>query len=871
MKKVILLLLFIPELLCGQVNETFESATLSRWSQGITGHWKADTAGSLAGQYSLHHVFDNPESGNDQAGIPLTGLEPTMGSTSWIFKLKHGYDPSSSNNWGVFLLSDSEPAAMIPGGAVSGFVIGVNLTGYDDTLRLWKVRNGSLSVVLSTGINWQSEIGTGSYANLSIERTVDGRWKSRVDSEAGILIDTASKVDNELFDAEWFGIYYEYSSTRDRLLWIDDIIVDGVFIEDKKPPSILKCITGSPSSVELTLDEEPETEFFTASNFSLGDKSETPFAVFKVSPFIIRIIFEHNFMNKYENNIIIKFLCDKSGNCARDVNISFTPVWPEPGDVIISEIMADPFPAVSLPGKEYLEIYNKSKFSFNLKNWKLITDGQASVFPETIIKPGEQMILCQVQDTSLFSGYGRVTGLRSFPALTDGGRLLIITDSSSRMIHGVRYSSGWYSDNLKKEGGWSLEMTDTDYPFFSEGNWEASISGNGGTPGRTNSVSRSNRDISFRGILNAFPVDSNDLKIIFSEPVKNLTGNTAGIRINGSLVETVISLDLLMSEYIIKPVIPFKENCEYKLTITSDITDFAGNSPDVSSYAFGLTEKAIKGDMVFNEILFNPFPGCEDFVELFNSSDKIIDASELYFVSVSESGTYSSPVSISDDNRCILPGSYFTVSTGIESLLERYISSREENIFQISQLPSMPDDKGHLILLNRQLETLDEIIYNEKMHYSLLSGYEGISLEKVRPSVISSDPKNWHSASEASGWATPGAPNSVYSAEPLGEESVILSSTRITPDNNGYEDLLVIDMNFRTNGTVVTITIFDETGGYVCKPADNLLAGNRASVTWDATADDGSIVRSGIYIILVSAYDDSGKTEKWKRVCAVIR
>jgi hypothetical protein len=302
-----------------------------------------------------------------------------------------------------------------------------------------------------------------------------------------------------------------------------------------------------------------------------------------------------------------------------------------------------------------------------------------------------------------------------------------------------------------------------------------------------------------------------------------------------------------------------------------NITDFAGNGPDVKSWKFGLTEIPAKGDMVFNEILFNPLPGDADFIELFNASGKIIDASELFFVSVNESGTRSSPVSLSDDNRCILPGQYFAVTTDRESLLTRYFSSCEENLFQISQLPSMADDEGHLILLNHQFESIDEVSYNEKMHYSLLSGYEGISLEKVRPTVPSYDQKNWHSASESSGWATPGSQNSVYSVESLSEETITLSSTRITPDNDGQEDLLVVDLKFRGNGNIVTITIFDETGAYICKPADNLLAGNKASVTWDGTAEDGSVVNPGIYIILISVYDDTGKREKWKRVCAVIR
>ena len=114
---------------------------------------------------------------------------------------------------------------------------------------------------------------------------------------------------------------------------------------------------------------------------------------------------------------------------------------------------------------------------------------------------------------------------------------------------------------------------------------------------------------------------------------------------------------------------------------------------------------------------------------------------------------------------------------------------------EISSLPSMPDDKGHLILYSRELVKIDEVSYSEKMQSSLLSGYEGVALEKINPDNKSEETKNWHSASESSGWGTPGAPNSVCSEMPVTSDMVNLSSSRITPDDDGFEDMLVIDFN----------------------------------------------------------------------------
>ena len=104
-----------------------------------------------------------------------------------------------------------------------------------------------------------------------------------------------------------------------------------------------------------------------------------------------------------------------------------------------------------------------------------------------------------------------------------------------------------------------------------------------------------------------------------------------------------------------------------------------------------------------------------------------------------------------------MPHSYYAITTDSKRITERYFSSDPEYIFETGNLPSMSDDHGHLILFNSELDRIDEVFYNEKMHYQLLSGFEGIALEKTGPCLKSAEAVNWHSASESSGWGTPGS------------------------------------------------------------------------------------------------------------------
>ena len=235
--------------------------------------------------------------------------------------------------------------------------------------------------------------------------------------------------------------------------------------------------------------------------------------------------------------------------------------------------------------------------------------------------------------------------------------------------------------------------------------------------------------------------------------------------------------------------------------------------------------------------------------------NRIIDASGLLLVSVNdEINDTSSLTLVSPEKRCILPGNYIVITSDRDALLDRFFSSDPDNIFEITSLPSMPDDEGHLILYGRDLDKIDEVYYDENMHYSLLGSYEGISLEKIRTGSPSADRSQWHSASQVSGWGTPGAPNSVLSEQPENRDMVIFSSTRITPDNDGYEDFLVIDLKLKGIGNVVSVTVFDETGSFVKKIADNILAGSEASIVWNGTAEDEKLVNTGIYIILIDSF-----------------
>jgi hypothetical protein len=767
-------------------------------------------------------------------------------------------------------MSDTYPASFSAGAKVNGFAVGVNLEGYDDTLRLWKLVNGKPERIIVCPVNWQTNIGIQNYAVIEVIRSSQGKWELKVADKNGKLLAGGTGEDPHLFRPEWFIIKYSYTSTRDRLLWFDDLRIDGVFYADMVPPVIDKCIIAGRSSLELVYSESVSADEVLPQNFLLENLIEAS-SVNKITDLRYKITFPVVFRNKDKNHLHIRKLCDLQNNCTQDLVVEFTPAWADPGDIVISEVMADPLPAVGLPAKEYLELYNRTDFPIELAGFKLRSGDEIFHMPACRMEAGRYLILCSVADTNLFSGFGTTLGLKPFPLLADEGRVIVLSDSTGALINGLEYSRNWHDESIKEGGGWSLEIIDPDFPFYSEGNWRSSDSKSGGTPGKQNSVFLNNPDRHFSGLENVFMPDDSTILVSFSEPVINFEEMTPDIKVDDFITLSFIPVEALQRTYKISISDNIRSGEVYTITAGSKITDFAGNPAERSSFRFGIPEKAAHDDITFNELLFNPAPGTPDFIELYNRSEKIIDPATLYLASVNDQSDTSDLYLVSESERCFLPATYYTLTTDRTGILNKYFSSEREFIFLVNNLPSLPDNNGHLLLFNRELDLIDEVRYNEKMHHPLLGSVEGITLEKVRPEISSMDPEAWHSASESSGWGTPGKSNSVHSPFPSEEDRITLSSARISPDNDGYEDLLVIDLILEGIDNIVTVTIFDETGRFIRKITENLLAGSSASLVWDATADNGSLVRTGIYIILTELYNPRGKTASWKKVCTVIR
>jgi hypothetical protein len=549
---------------------------------------------------------------------------------------------------------------------------------------------------------------------------------------------------------------------------------------------------------------------------------------------------------------------------------------PRPFDVLINEIMVRPGPPSALPEVEYIELYNRSGNHINLQNWT-ITVGNSSriIHGETIMEPGGFLLITHEKHISRLEIFGQVAGIASFPLLPSGGQSIVLRDESANVISAIRYSDKWYRDDFKTKGGWSLELIDPFNPCGGAMNWIASTDPQGGTPGRENSVKGSNPDRIAPRALRATMLSESGLRLHFSEPLHPSADWSPGQFIAEGPGAPLYS-------YPVKPFydavdLYFGGNLEgntiYKLHIQANtLFDCAGNflnSPE-EGIRFAIPSSPDKGDIIINEILFDPLPGGAAFIEMVNISRKTLDLKQLLLAG-STGDQPESTTAMVPGGFLFFPDQYLVVTTDPEKVMDHYYCPSPDLLVRIEKWPRMNRQNGRLVISGLHMQILEDVSYSAGMHSPLLANTKGVSLERIEFARPSHDPSNWHSATENSGFATPGYLNS----QQAGSSDIKKGSVKVEPGiffpdrSNDHEASIIYQLD--KPGYAGTITIFDASGRLVRRLARNELLGTSGIYTWDGRNEANFVTARGIYIILMEVFHPDGDTGRYKETVVLAR
>lgn len=367
-------------------------------------------------------------------------------------------------------------------------------------------------------------------------------------------------------------------------------------------------------------------------------------------------------------------------------------------------------------------------------------------------------------------------------------------------------------------------------------------------------------------LVSAELLESNRVRLLFDELIDEDSGlNTENYLVDQGIGNpTSIEFGVFDNELILEFGTPLAEGILYKISL-ANISDLAGNMLNTEVDLI-LATQPINGEIIINEILFDPNPEGVDFVELYNTTGKFLDISSLIISNMDNGQSRSIEEDIVLD-----PFQYLAITSDPDALSGMYMIRFPENIFQNS-LPAFNNADGNVSLsLDGENTFLDSYSYAEDDHSPWIDDTEGVSLERVDPSEASNDPENWQSASRASGFATPGYVNSNFTQEIITNDEFTLEKKTFSPDGDGFDDFLQVNYRVSQPGFVLNMRVFDDRGHLVRTLASSEILGQVGSITWNGENDMGTLSGMGIYVIFLEYFNSEGSLHQKKLSCVLAK
>ncbi len=585
-------------------------------------------------------------------------------------------------------------------------------------------------------------------------------------------------------------------------------------------------------------------------------------------------------------------ISDCSGNVLVSYSNSFAlPQIADTYDILISEIYADTdtpeefaVPTLDLPAAKYIELYNRSDKTISLQGWYLTDLSDTTQLAEYLLPPSSRVVLCSSTKTTLFTERGiAALGVTAFTDPNTSADRLSIFNAEGTLIHSVSYDKTWYRDPVKQEGGWSLEMIDTNNPCEGAANWQASDDPKGGTPAALNAVARANPDQVVPDLLRAEVVNPNLVLLYFSEILDRQTAETLANYTFDQGIGQPITASLLSpsnKQVLLGLAMPLPANTIYTVTANL-VSDCAGNPIGLyNSAQVGIAETPQTNEIVINEVLFNPVIGGYDYVELYNRSNKILSLSGWYFaqIDIAENpDSVTAYLPLLTERYTLFPDQYVVLTENPEQVIAHYgqcgATIPTRSFLRTSDLPTLNDDEGIVAIVSLfAADTLDMLHYFDSWHNPLLDTPDGFALERIDYTRPTQDANNWQSGASAACGGTPGYLNSQFLRidNTADLNSISIEPPAISPDGDAYNDFAIISYQFDASGYVIDILLYDERGRELQHLVRNEIAATEGYYKWDGSLANGEKAPIGIYTLRIQAIGTDGEARLFKKSVAIV-
>jgi hypothetical protein len=834
--------------------DDFESGQLDSWKTDQS--WTLDSQQALSGNYSLRH-FVFGKGGESYVSHSVNKIDLNAGNFSWQVTLFNGdWAPADDEAFGFWLCADTTELS-----SATGYVAGVNLMTKDNRLTLVRFQNGEpTKEILKTRMVWDE----GKTVMLKISHSPQGIWhfSYRDKSRSSWSAEYEEAEDTPSLIMQATGAYFRFTAAHSGQFWLDDIAIDF----ENTSPYVRSVTAVSPQEIKVQFSEKMMDEALSLQKYLLTTNHGTSLNISHVRSerfYPSSVFLEIEPPTEWNLKLAVGSLSDAQGTLMNDTTISFQFALPaQLGDIVFTEVMADPSPSQGLPESEFIELFNNSGFPATMEAWRLHIDDSEKGLPPIIMAPQGYLLLVGTGDSTLLSDYGTVYEIPGLSLRNSEFGLSLVSEKGA-LMDSMYYDDAFF-DTEKQDGGWSLERIDPNRLCGPSGNWMVSGAIAGGTPGSVNPEQHANLDEVPPEVLGVQAESDRKLSIWFSESLLALPDISfpgKDFHVDSTAVSNHKHIKLFFPEG------TFQEGASYALHLSA-FADECGNQTTGGDYDFAYRFLQ-PGELKLSEVLFNPFPDGVDFVELFNPGPDVVDLGGLFIATRNDSLALKQVSLISDVPRILDVGEYVALSVKNAAVKSHYFTECPECFVEMEEFPSLPDDAGRVVLLNRRMEVLEELSYSHTMHHPLIADESGVSLERKSFSTEVALQDNWHSAAASTGFATPGYANSSLTEDERIAEWLQIESKIFSPNDDGYNDRLIIHLSPGEPGWTANIRIFDTAGREIRRLSNNELLASASKLVWDGRKENHQLAELGIYIIAIEAFNTSGQTKSFRETCVL--
>ena len=495
-----------------------------------------------------------PEAG--ESSLFTTLSYPDTIQLDMTFRLE--MSPSSSNFGLIYLgLDDIDPSV------ANGYYLQIGESGSNDAIKLYRLDSGS-EILLATASDGAISSDP-AQARISVTIYPDGLWSFSTDYDLSGFNELEFEVmdDTHSFSGlNIFGVYCEYTETRKENFFYDDISIMK-FEQDEIGPLLTNLSVTGDKTILLSFNEKIDaTTAESLDNYIVDQGLGSPSGAISDGVKVF-LTFDNTFLSGTPYQLAILNVEDENGNAIIPIAEPFiVTVFPNIGDLAISEILSDPYSG----GTDFVEIYNKSDNFINL-NGLIISninkEEEKKIDQDIELLPDEY--ICFTEDKEfLISTYPThdvdqiiEVDLPSFN--NDSGNVsLSHSSASTNYIDQFDYDEGLHFELLDDTEGVSLERISFTADTQSEDNWHsASTTAGLATPGiaNSNSLPTEVTDGEFELVEKVFSPNSdgdNDFLIINYK--LNKSGYVANVKVfddEGFEIDQIVSNGLLATEGLI--------------------------------------------------------------------------------------------------------------------------------------------------------------------------------------------------------------------------------------------------------------------------------------------------------------------------------